>query len=154
MAKSKLTGGKKINKAIKELQKIAKQPSKIKVGLPKDASPYPDGTSVIMVGLVNEFGSSDGRIPERSFLRSGISKNKQDFINFWKRKFAKAVLTGQIKPEVALKLLGEIVQTKIQQEIVELKSPVNEAITIALKGSSNPLIDSGHMRQSIRWELG
>lgn len=154
MAKSKLKGGKKVNDAIKKLKKIAKEPSKIKVGLPKDASPYPDGTSVILVGLVNEFGSSDGRVPERSFLRSGVNKNKQDFINFWRKKFAKAILKGEMKPEVALKLLGELVQTKIQQEIVELKSPINAAITIALKGSSNPLIDTGHMRQSIRWELG
>ncbi len=154
MAKSKITGGKKINKAIAELKKIAKEPSKIKVGLPKDASPYPDGTSVIMVGLVNEFGSSDGMIPERSFLRSGIIKNKDDFNKFWKDKFAKEILTAKIKPEKALKFLGELAQTKIQQQIVEVKSPANASATTSLKGSSNPLIDTGHMRQSIRWELG
>ena len=153
MAKSKLTGGKKVNKAIKELQKIAKEPSQVKIGLPKDASPYPDGTSVIMVGLVNEFGSSDGKIPERSFLRAGISNNKAEFLKIWKNKLAKAILIERVKPRKVLGIIGQLAQAKVQEQIVEIKSPANAASTIDKKGSSNPLIDKGHMRQSIRYEV-
>ena len=48
------------NKAIKKLEEIAKQmkgDNLVKVGLPKGSNNYPDGTSVIMVGNVHEFGS-------------------------------------------------------------------------------------------------
>lgn len=153
MAKSKLTGGKKVNKAIKELEKIAKQKSQVLVGLPKDASPYPDGTSVIMVGLVHEFGSSDGKIPERSFLRAALDENKAELLKFWKDGAAKAVLTLEKNPEKLLAMIGQMMQAAVQQKIVNVKTPANAISTVVNKKSSNPLIDTGHMRQSIRWEI-
>lgn len=153
MAKSKLTGGKKVNKAIKELEKIAKQKTGVLVGLPKDASPYPDGTSVIMVGLTHEFGSSDGKIPERSFLRSALDENKAELLKFWKNGAAKAILTLNKDSEKILALLGQMMQAAVQQKIVNVKSPANAISTVVNKKSSNPLIDTGHMRQSIRWEI-
>lgn len=153
MAKNKITGGKKINKAIKELEKIAKQKSQVLVGLPKDASPYPDGTSVIMVGLVHEFGSSDGKIPERSFLRAALDENKAELLKFWKDGAAKAVLTLEKNPEKLLAMIGQMMQAAVQQKIVNVKTPANAISTVVNKKSSNPLIDTGHMRQSIRWEI-
>jgi len=153
MAKSKITGGKKVNKAIKELEKIAKQKTGVLVGLPKDASPYPDGTSVIMVGLVHEFGSSDGKIPERSFLRSALDENKAELLKFWKDGAAKAILTLNKDSEKILALLGQMMQAAVQQKIVNVKTPANAISTVVNKKSSNPLIDTGHMRQSIRWEI-
>ncbi len=153
MAKNKIKGGKKINKAINELQKIAKQKSGLLVGLPKDASPYPDGTSVIMVGIVHEFGSSDGKIPERSFLRSSLDENRETFLKFWKDGAAKSILTLNKNSKDVLPLLGQMMQAAVQQKIVTLRSPALKLQTIINKKSSNPLIDTGHMRQSIRWEF-
>jgi len=152
MAKNKITGGKKVEKAIKELQKIAKERSGVLVGLPKDASPYPDGTSVIMVGLVNEFGSSDGKIPERSFLRAAIDENRSEFLKFWKDGAAKTILTGKGSEKV-LALLGQMMQAAVQEKIVNVKAPANAISTVVNKKSSNPLIDTGHLRQSVRWEI-
>jgi len=153
MAKSKLTGGKKVQKAIKELEKIAKHKSGVLVGLPKDASPYPDGTSVIMVGLVHEFGSSDGKIPERSFLRAAIDEKKSEFLDFWKDGAAKAILTRGKGSEKILALLGQMMQAAVQEKIVNVKAPANAISTVVNKKSSNPLIDTGHLRQSVRWEI-
>ena len=153
MAKSKLTGGKKINKAIKELEKIAAQKTGVLVGLPKDASPYPDGTSVIMVGLVHEFGSSDGKIPERSFLRAALDENREEFLKFWKDGAAKAILTLDKNSSKVLPMLGQMMQAAVQEKIVTLRTPGLKLDTILNKKSSNPLIDTGHMRQSVRWEI-
>ena len=50
-------------------------------------------------------------------------------------------------------LVGAYAADVIQQRIVDLKEPPNSPITIALKGSSNPLVDTGHMRQSVTWEV-
>ena len=33
---------------------------------------YPDGTPVSLVAAVNEFGTSDGSIPERPFMRNAL----------------------------------------------------------------------------------
>ena len=41
----------------------------------------------------------------------------------------------------------------LQQRIVDLKEPPNSPATIALKGSDNPLVDTGHMRQAVTWEV-
>ena len=44
-------------------------------------------------------------------------------------------------------------QAAVQAKIVEVKTPANAISTVVNKKSSNPLIDTGHMRQSIRWEI-
>ena len=132
MAKSKITGGNKVNKAIAELKKIAKEPSKIKVGLPKDASPYPDGTSVIMVGLIHEFGSSDGRIPERSFLRSSLNESRDTLLKFWKDGAAKAVLTNSKESKKVMPKLGAMMQSAVQDKIAKLRTPGLKLQTIMI----------------------
>ena len=41
----------------------------------------------------------------------------------------------------------------IAREITNLKEPPNAESTILKKGSSNPLIDTGDMRKSVKWKL-
>ena len=48
-----------------------------------------------------------------------------------------------------LQQLGEVHVGDIQQRIRDLKEPKNSDVTIARKGSSNPLIDTGRLRQSV-----
>ena len=54
---------------------------------------------------------------------------------------------------LALQRAAEVFQGAIQKEITNLKEPPNSPATIAKKGSSNPLIDSGDMRKSVKWKL-
>ena len=59
----------KPDKAIERIEKITKSfkgSTSVKVGLPKGSDAYPDGTSVVMVGAVHEFGSPSRNIPQRS----------------------------------------------------------------------------------------
>ena len=49
--------------------------------------------------------------------------------------------------------LGEKVVADVQRKIVALKDPPNAPSTIAKKGSANPLIDTGRLRQSIDFEV-
>lgn len=144
---------KKPDKAKDILKKIESAFSKdpgVLVGLPKDSQPYPDGTPVQMVGLVHEFGSEKINMPERSFLRSTVSENKRAYLAFMK-KLAKKVSRGEISGEDAMSLLGLKVVSDVKAKIVEIREPANTAGTIARKGSSNPLIDSAHMQNSITW---
>lgn len=137
------------DKALKELEKLNKTligPDLVKVGLPKGSNDYPDGTSVIMVGAVHEFGSPSRNIPQRSFLRSTVETGRRKYKGLF-RKLAKKIVDGKITKTQALGLIGLQVQTDVRQKITDIKSP-------ELKSrEGNPLIDTGHLRQSITFEV-
>lgn len=110
----------------------------------------------IQKALWNEFGTKGGGwggpIPERPFMRNSIRNNKAKYQAALKSSGAK-ILVGNGDMEMALRRLGILAQGDIQSEITSLASPPNSPVTIKLKGSSNPLIDTGRMRQSVTWEL-
>ncbi len=147
--KSKVKIIKKPTDAIKELEKISnsmKGADSVKVGLPKGSNDYPDGTSVIMVGAVHEFGSSSKNIPQRSFLRSTVQEKRRKYKKMFS-KLAKKIVNGKLTVKEALNLLGLQVQTDVKEKITDIKEP-------ELKHrEGNPLVDTGHLRQSITYEV-
>lgn len=150
MSKSKVKILKKPTDAIKAIEKLAdslKGPNKVKVGLPKGSNDYPDGTSVIMVGAVHEFGSAVRGVPERSFLRTTVSDNRKKYKAFIK-KLVKAILDGKIDKEKALGLLGLSLQNDVREKITDIDTPP------LVSREGNPLVDTGHLRQSIIFEVG
>lgn len=146
---------KKVMDLIKKMKKIASEPQTVSVGFP-DNIPYPneEGTNLITVAAVNEFGSADGTIPERSYLRAGLNEKKAKLKTIWKTTLAKQVLTGKMEPIKALGIVGQWAQVVVQRKIRTLRSPANKPRTVKAKKSSNPLIDTGHMIQSVRFEIG
>lgn len=136
-------------KALEELERISKQmgkgPNGVKVGLPKGSNDYPDGTSVIMVGTVHEFGSDSQGIPQRSYLRSTMIEKKRDYKKLFSKLSLKIVRGMEVKK--ALGIIGLQAQTDVQAKIESIDSP-------PLKNrEGNPLIDTGHLRQSITFEV-
>lgn len=147
--KSKVKIIKKPIDAIKELEKIStsmKGADSVKVGLPKGSNDYPDGTSVIMVGTVHEFGSPSKNIPQRSFLRATVQEKRRKYKKMFS-KLAKKIVGGKLTSKQALNLLGLQVQTDVKEKITDVKEP-------ELKHrEGNPLVDTGHLRQSITYEV-
>ena len=45
------------------------------------------------------------------------------------------------------------IDTANLEAITEIKNPPNAAGTISAKGSANPLMDTGLMRQSVTWAV-
>lgn len=118
---------------------------KLKVGIFESAK-YDDGTPVAQVAFWQEFGTA--KIPMRPFIRNAIAKNTQ--------KWGDSVKTALISTndsEKSLKMLGEIMRGDIVLSLTNLNTPPNAPATIKQKGSSNPLIDTGLLRNSISWEL-
>lgn len=113
----------------------------------KDSKPY-DGkkTTTAQVAAANEFGTET--IPERSFLRSTVAENESKYIKLDERLIG-LIIDGKLDTKQASEVLGQQVKKDVQQKIVDLRTPPNSPKTIAAKGSSNPLIDTGQMRQSI-----
>ena len=140
----------KKNGGIEAVLKRVKIPGTVDAGI-IDAGKHSSGDiTVAGIGFAHEYGTAT--LPERSFMRSTIQKKKKDIIALQK-KLLKQIVTGKIKVEAGLGLLGEFMADAISQKIVSISSPPNTPETIAAKGSSNPLIDTGQMKNSITFEV-
>jgi hypothetical protein len=129
---------------------------KVKVGFPAGATK----SEVIMRAIWNEFGTKGGRsgggwggpIPERPFLRDAMREN-QDKYRSAMRAAARDILARKATPQAILRKLGVMAQGDVQKSITSLMSPPNSPVTIALKGSSKPLVDTGELRQAVTYKV-
>ena len=107
---------------------------------------------VVIYAAANEFGAFNGRIRERSFLRAGFDQYHQE-INDTADKLIDQVMSGTLNVDAYYQIIGNFLVGKIQEFMTNLKLPANAPSTVARKGSSNPLIDTGRMRDSITWRV-
>lgn len=108
-----------------------------------------DGTDLVTVAAVNEFGAPKRNIPERSFIRSTADEQRKE-VERMKQRILETLADGKSDIRRELAKLGEWFQAKIQNKIVTLDTPPNAPSTVAKKGSANPLIDQNQLLQSIR----
>lgn len=135
---------------VEALKKRVKIPGTVDVGI-IDAGTHPSGDiTTAGIGFAHEFGTEV--LPERSFIRSTIQEKKKDTISLQK-KLLKKIVRGDMKLETGLGLIGEFMSNAIREKIVAIDSPPNLPATIAKKGSSNPLIDTSQMKNSIIYEV-
>lgn len=92
------------------------------------------------------------RIPERSFLRSGWDENKGDIEKKIETMLGSVIEQG-LDPDTFLDMIGLEVEGKIKEKIVELSSPPLSDATAENKGSSNPLVDTGSLVDSISHQV-
>lgn len=107
------------------------------------------GTDLVDIAMFNEFGTS--RIPERSFLRSTMDENRAKF-----GKLLEGAVIQMIDgtpPLLAYGRVGMVATGDVQRKIRNHVPPPNAPSTIAKKGSSTPLIDTGRLRQSIDYTI-
>jgi len=143
-----------------KLQTSFTGPRQVKVGFPAGKT---DGET-INKAIWNHYGTMSGEtvdaggvsgvevyhIPPRPFLLNAIRKHRRNYLAAMKTAGA-AILRGEVTLEQTMRKLGILAQGDIQQEITDLRDPPNAASTIAAKGSSNPLIDSGDMKSKVTW---
>ncbi|QTB11723.1 hypothetical protein J2B92_12275 [Lysinibacillus sphaericus] len=112
----------------------------------------------VMVASVHEFGATIQRgkgsisIPERSFLRTAFDEKNEQWASFFKSQL-KHVLALQMDVQTLFNRLGARMVGDIQEKITDLDAPPNAPSTIAKKGSSNPLIDTGGLRMRITYRV-
>lgn len=132
------------------IRKRTKYPGVVDVGI-IDAGTHTDGdASVATIAYQHEYGTAT--IPERPFFRSTMREKKATIIKMQKA-YMKKISTGEMTTEEALGLLGEYLAGAIRKKITDIKSPPNSPATIAAKGSSNPLVDTAQMRNSVTYEV-
>ena len=139
-------GGKKLQRLLREAGKGGV--SGVKVGFFSTAR-YEDGTPVAAVAAWNEFGTET--IPERPFFRNALAESERSVGRISSQgglDTKKMVVGEQLAGRV-----GAHVQGKIRDSITALKEPPNAPETVRRKGSSDPLLDTGTLRNSVAWKV-
>lgn len=91
------------------------------------------------------------KIPERSFIRTGHDENVDRVLTQTGRALGQ-VLAGKMSVDDLIDLYGEQMSTAIKTYMRDLSTPPLHPYTVEQKGSSNPLIDTGALVESIVWE--
>jgi hypothetical protein len=115
---------------------------------PEATAAREDGINNATLASVHEFGSGDGRIPERSFIRATIDTHKDKYREL-SRKLGIRVIEGKLTTWTALGLLGERVTADIKRRIQRGIDPELKEKTKERKGSSKQLIHTKVLLGSI-----
>lgn len=125
----------------------------IKVGILGDGTMHgEDEATVLLIATVHEFGVAVKGIPERSFIRAGFDYYRSRIEENAVELLEQVIYKG-LSAYTFFDALGHIMVGFIQTYITDLDTPPLSPITIKKKGSSNPLIDTGQLRDSITYEV-
>ncbi len=136
--------GRRFMQQIKELSEL-----EVRIGFQQGEAQEEDGTDICDVAAWNELGTSN--IPSRPFLRKSVDENEQVINDFLKDEMA--MLKNGTPAEQILKEIGIFQKGLIQEKILDGDYVPNAASTIRKKGSAQPLIDTGRMRQSVNYVI-
>ena len=136
--------GRRFERMLRELGSL-----QVRVGFQQGGATEDDGTDICDIAMWNELGTE--RAPARPFLRMSVDENEDKIKDFLKSK--KADIVGGASAEQVLKEIGIFQKDLIQEKITNGSFVPNSAYTIAKKGSSKPLIDTGRMRQSVNYVI-
>lgn len=112
----------------------------------EDGNIHPTNKPLAEVAIKNEFGTEN--VPARPFMRNAFREAREDLIELKKQNF-NMIAAGRRDEKTALARIGAFFVGVIQDQIGSPQLEENAPSTIARKGSSKPLIDTGTLRQSI-----
>lgn len=136
------------------IEKLLRKTAKtlhIAVGILQDQQ-VENGFSMVDLATVHEYGSKDGHIPQRSFIRSTCDAQRNNHLKLISVLQGK-IVDGALKVRQALTQLGEIVSKDMMQTINRGIAPELKPATVRRKGSSKALIDTGRLKGSITHEV-
>lgn len=155
-----ISGGDKLRKHLMELAVKLQKPATLNVGFLEGAT-YPDGTPVAAVAASNEYGRMvEVKHPKgdvagtyyqmpRPFFRSMISKKSGE----WGKSVGELLKANNYEAPRALSLMGDGIAGQLRESIQELSDPALAPSTVEAKGFAKPLVDTGHMMNSVDFEV-
>lgn len=125
------------------------------VGIPSTAprpvdreTKKPLAINMASLALIHERGSAANNIPARPFMKQTRQRAEGRFARLLRRLY-KQVVDGKVRPFDGLSKLGMAYEGEMKNTFTTGSFTPNKPATIKRKGSSRPLIDTGHLRQSI-----
>lgn len=125
--------------------------AKLKVGFFDAQKSDKNDLTLSTVAKINEYGTLDGKIPPRPFMRQTLRKHnnfKEDIKNVLQE-----TLTLSKSFDSLFKKLGVKGMQEIQKELTTGEFKENADYTIKKKKSSKPLMDTGQLRQNVSWRV-
>lgn len=125
-----------------------------------ETAKYEDGTPVAYIAAIQEFGSPTNNIPSRSFMRTTIAEEKDNWMTL-ARSGAKAVLAGNETVRSVVEKIGMKAQGDIGKKITTIQTPPLKEATVNArrrrlatgnkpsKTIAKPLIDTGFMLRTL-----
>lgn len=104
-----------------------------------------DGAGYAVLGVTQPHKIN---IPARPWLSPGVDASNLEYVKLIEDGIANGDTMDQ-----TLNRVGVVAVASVQRYMTELRTPPNAPSTIKRKGSSNPLIDSGAMRQSVTYKI-
>lgn len=92
-------------------------------------------------------------IPERSFIRGAFNEKSAEINNYVLKELDK-LLTFKIDINQFYNSIGERIVSIVKKYMTDLKEPPKSPITLAANpNKTNPLINTGQLRNSIVWKV-
>jgi hypothetical protein len=143
-----IRGGQKLEAALAQLAGKVAKPATLKVGFLQNAK-YPDGTPVAMIAAIQDFGAPKVNIPPRPFFRNMIRRKQKE----WAPAIANLLKGNGFDAVAALNKTGQAISGQLRQSIQDTNTPPLKPATIRRKGFAKPLVDTGHMLNSVDYEV-
>ncbi len=135
----------------------------VKVGVLADAGAAPDGTPLVEIAAVHEFGNRAGTIPQRSFLRSTFHRTEAARAKLV-ANILKQITHGKVTEVQGLGLLGQWAVARVKETIVKRLTEGSDPqelkpATIAARRrkdgitSTTPLLNTGLLKNSISYQV-
>lgn len=134
----------------KALRGLVKNPH-VAVGVLQD-SKLGNHFTLVDLATVHEFGSKDGRIPARSFIRSTCDAMRSAHLKLM-ATLQEKILKGKLLLPQALATLGEVIAKDMVSTINQGIEPALAESTIKRKKSTKPLIDTGRLKGAVTHEI-
>ncbi len=135
-----------LNKLIKRMNAL--NAKKVHVGVFSNTDR--GGIPMVELAAVHEFGSPKNNIPRRSFIADtfnnrGVKRAQAKAA----AKVANLVINNKLSPVRGVELLGQLGVTQVKSAINNGIKPPLKPATVARKGHSKQLIDTGKLLNSI-----
>ena len=121
------------------------------IGVLRNSGRETNGTDLVDVAFYNEFGTR--HIPSRPFVRIASDEHGDEWQTLAEKGLT-AITEGRMSRKQVLDLVGLRAKADVQKVFGDkTKLQPNAPATVARKGSSAPLIDTGRLRQSINYRI-
>ena len=144
----KFDGGRKLKAKLKEIERKTGSAKSVSVGFMSDAK-YPDGTPVAMVAAIHNYGAPAKGIPARPFFSNMVASKSPE----WGDILGQLLDRTGFSARQSLGLMGEGIAADLRESIIHGGWAKNSEATKAAKGFDAALIDTGHMLNSVTYQV-
>lgn len=147
--KTRDLGKAKIERELKSARKLVAL-----VGIPSDAKRHDDNPNIGLaeIAFIMEKGSAVNNIPARPFMQQTRQRNEKRMMGL-SRRLLKAISNGSTTAMDAINKLGGTYEGAMKRIFIEGSFAPNAPATVRRKKSNRPLIDTGLLRQSIKYKV-